>query len=399
MQKHYLSALFLFFFCVTFIKADELVIGLDADLSAVAAEGGIAIQRGAQLAIDEINQAGGVLGQKFKLISKDHRGNPARGQRNIEQFAQMDNLVAVLGGIHTPVAISELPLIHKHKMIYLGPWAAGTQLVDNGYSPNYVFRVSLRDQDAGLVLLQHAKQNQYTKIALMLEHTSWGRSNKQSLQQAAEKLGLTISHIEWFNWRDSEIANKVTRVLTTQPHAIVLVANAPEGAEIVKSMNQLPTNMQKPIISHWGITSGNFVEQVGLDILRKSDIRVLQTFSFFDAASPQKALTVLQAYNRTFQTDYTENSIPSAVGVAHAYDLVHILAQAIKLAKSTNREDIRNALENLPSYQGLVKNYAPAFTAINHDALLPEDYHIFAYDNFGYLSTVPRITRAAKITQ
>ncbi|WP_026016822.1 ABC transporter substrate-binding protein [Catenovulum agarivorans] len=379
--------------------ADELIIGLDADLSAVAVEGGIAIQRGAQLAIDEINQAGGLLGKQLKLVSKDHRGNPARGQRNIENFAQMQNLVAVLGGIHTPVAMSQLPLIHKHKIVYLGPWAAGTQLVDNGYTPNYVFRVSLRDQDAGVVLLKHAKQNNFTQVALMLEHTSWGRSNKQSLTLAAEQLGINIIHVEWFNWRDSEMANKVTRVIATQPQAIILVANAPEGAEIVKAMNKLPTNLHKPIISHWGITSGNFVEQVGLDIIRQSDIRVLQTFSFFTAQNMQKATKVLQAYNQKYQTDYTAQTVPSAVGIAHAYDLVHILAQAINLAQSTERSAIQSALQDLPTYRGLVKTYAPAFTANKQDALAPEDYHIFAYDKFGYLSIIQSATRAAKITQ
>ncbi|WP_440906070.1 ABC transporter substrate-binding protein [Catenovulum sp. SX2] len=385
--------------CALPSHADELIIGLDADLSAVAVEGGIAIQRGAQLAIDEINQAGGLLGKQLKLVSKDHRGNPARGQRNIEQFAQQQNLVAVLGGIHTPVAMSELPLIHKHKLIYLGPWAAGTQLVNNGYTPNYVFRVSLRDQDAGVVLLKHAKQNNLTQVALMLEHTSWGRSNKQSLEQAALQLGLNITHLEWFNWRDSEMTNKVTRVLATQPQAIILVANAPEGAQIVKAMHKLPTNMQKPIISHWGITSGNFVEQVGLDIIRQSDIRVIQTFSFFTAENMQKSTSVLQAYNQKFQTNYTEQTVPSAVGIAHAYDLVHMLAQAIRQAKTTESSAVHNALENLPEYQGLVKTYKRAFSANKHDALEPDDYHVFAFDNFGYLSNIPSVTRAAKIIQ
>ena len=385
--------------CTLPSHADELIIGLDADLSAVAVEGGLAIQRGAQLAIDEINQEGGVLGKQLKLVSKDHRGNPARGQRNIEQFAQQQNLVAVLGGIHTPVAMSELPLIHKHKLIYLGPWAAGTQLVDNGYTPNYVFRVSLRDQDAGVVLLKHAKQNNFTQVALMLEHTSWGRSNKQSLEQAALQLGLNITHLEWFNWRDSEMANKVTRVIATQPQAIILVANAPEGAEIVKAMHKLPTNLHKPIISHWGITSGNFIEQVGLDIIRQSDIRVLQTFSFFTAENMQKSTRVLQAYNQKYQTDYTAQTVPSAVGIAHAYDLVHMLAQAIRQAKTTESSAVHNALENLPQYQGLVKTYKRAFSANKHDALEPDDYHVFAFDNFGYLSNIPSVSRAAKIIQ
>ena len=72
-------------------STEPLVIGIDADLSAVAVEGGIAITRGVELAVDEINAAGGILGRQIKVIAKDHRGNPARGVYNIEQFSQTPN--------------------------------------------------------------------------------------------------------------------------------------------------------------------------------------------------------------------------------------------------------------------------------------------------------------------
>jgi branched-chain amino acid transport system substrate-binding protein len=55
--------------------------------------------------------------------------------------------------------------------------------------------------------------------------------------------------------------------------------------------------------------------------------------------------------------------------VAHAYDAVHLLAKAIQLAKSSDRSAVRHALENLPAHQGLVRRYAPAFTANRHEAL------------------------------
>ena len=86
-----------------FSQNAPLIIGLNADMSAVAAEGGVAISRGAQLAIDNINKTGGLMGRQLMLNVRDHRGNPARGLANIKQFAQQDNVLAVLGGVHTPV--------------------------------------------------------------------------------------------------------------------------------------------------------------------------------------------------------------------------------------------------------------------------------------------------------
>ncbi len=74
----------------------------------------------------------------------------------MESCAAMSNVVAILGGIHTPVAMDELKTIHELQMIYLGPWAAGTPVVKNGHSPNYVFRVSVRDEYAGAFLVGSA---------------------------------------------------------------------------------------------------------------------------------------------------------------------------------------------------------------------------------------------------
>ena len=70
-------------------STEPLVIGIDADLSAVAVEGGIAITRGVELAVDEINAAGGILGRQIKVIAKDHRGNPAQVYITLSNFPKL----------------------------------------------------------------------------------------------------------------------------------------------------------------------------------------------------------------------------------------------------------------------------------------------------------------------
>jgi len=70
-------------------KAGPIIVGLDADTSSGSARSGESIRRGILLAMDEINGQGGVLGRPLQLVVKDHRGNPARGVDNIEDFAKM----------------------------------------------------------------------------------------------------------------------------------------------------------------------------------------------------------------------------------------------------------------------------------------------------------------------
>lgn len=365
-----------------------LIIGLDADMSAVAVEGGQAIRRGAQIAIDEINAAGGVLGKNLELMIKDHRGNPARGKRNIQQFAALPNLVAVLGGVHTPVALAEIPLIHQNQIVYLDPWAAGTPIIDNGYSPNYVFRVSIRDAEAGKVLLAHAKSRGVNNVALLLERTGWGRSNQRSMTAAAEKLGMAVSATAWVNWRQKNMIEEIQTIARSDAQAIMLVVNAPEGVVAINEILNNEVTKVLPIVSHWGIASGSFVESLGLEALNRADLTVLQTFSFLQSDANPAITRVFEAYKEKFEPSILPESVPGAAGVAHAYDLVRLLKLAIEKAQSTEPAKIRNALEKIGEYRGLVKHYVSPFTEDWHDALMAEDYIMSTYNAQGHLVPV-----------
>lgn len=78
-------------------------------------------------------------------------------------------------------------------------------------------------------------------------------------------------------------------------------------------------------------------------------------------------------------------AIQSPVGVAHAYDMTHILAKAITLAKTTERSAVRDALEKVREHNGLVRRYAPPFTPTRHEALGPEQLLMARYREDGVL--------------
>lgn len=367
--------------------SDPLLIAIDADFSTVAVEGGDAIARGVALAVAQINREGGLLGRQLQVGHKDHRGNPARGVANIRSLAQLDNLLAVLGGIHTPVAIAELPAIHQHNLLYLGAWAAGTAVVDNNFEPNNVFRVSIRDSEAATVLIKHAKAQGFKRVALALERTGWGRSNLESITRAAQRHKISIEKVTWINWQQKSFEESAASIDTAEVDALIMVTNAPEGAVITRAIHK-KFGARFPIIAHWGIASGNFVKSVGFDILQQLDITVIQTFSFLYQNNPAAA----RLY-KDYQSAYGETApgaIPAVVGLAHAYDLVQLLAQAVRKANSTQVADIRQAMENLPEIQGAVKLYKPAFTRTRHDALWAEDYFMARFNDNGSLTPIMR---------
>ena len=364
-----------------------ILIGLDADMTGGDAQGGEAIYRGAQVAIAEINARGGVLGRPLKIIVRNHRANPARGIDNMDAFAGMTDLVAVIGGVHTPVAMEELKSIHRNKIIYLGPWAAGTPIVANGYSPNFVFRVSVRDEHAGGFLIGAARDQGYRRPGLLLWRTGWGRSNEKAMTEAADELGLELAGIEWFNSGVRDMTKQLAALKAAGADVVMLVANATDGVVAIRDVAAMAAAERLPVVSHWGITGGNFFNQTSADI-GKVKLSFLQTFSFHAPPFPGRAKRVYEGYCRLFGPCKTVADVLSPVGVAHAYDLVHLLSRAIGRAKSIDRVEVRAALETLPSHRGVMRNYNPPFTPGRHDALDARDFHLSRFNGAGTIVPV-----------
>ncbi|MEA2059099.1 MAG: ABC transporter substrate-binding protein [Thermodesulfobacteriota bacterium] len=366
---------------------NNIIIGLDADMSSGSAKSGRAIMRGAQIAMDEINSSGGVLGQQLELVIKDHRGNPARGIDNISDFSQMKNMAAVLGGLHTPVAMAELEILHERKIIYLCPWAAGTPVVRHKYTPNFVFRVSVRDEYAGGFLIGKALDAGFKRPALLLEQTGWGRSNKRSMTHALETKGVESAGLFWFNWGVKDLTRQIQAAKKAGADVIMLVANSPEGVVAVKSMAGLPKEERLPIRSHWGITGGEFFKAVKSS-LEKIDFKFLQTYSFINPVFQDRNEKIVRAYMKKYPETASARDIFAPVGTAHAYDLVHLLKLAVEKAGTIESTAVREALEQIKSYKGLVKNYLPPFTPEKHDALNAGDFTLAIYDENGVIVPV-----------
>ena len=343
-------------------------IGLDAEFGLDNSTSAQAVELGLRTAIGEINRAGGVLGGRpLELVTKDHRSLPARGIRNIEDFARMPGLVAVFGGRFSPVVIEELPTLKATRTLFMAPWSSADMIVDNGMHPNYVYRLSLRDSLAMPKLLDTARKRGLHRVGLLLTNTSWGRSNLAAAEKfAAANKDIRIVHTAWYNWRDQTLVARYEALRSAGAEAVVLVANDDEAAVLVREVAALPKSQRLPILSHWGVTGGEFTKQAG-PALHQVDFSVIQTFSFFRADRQQlarfmKSLAAVSPIRRI-------EDIQGAVGVAHSYDLMHILARAIDQAGSTDRKAVRDALEKLNRYRGLIKTYAPPFTPRRHEAL------------------------------
>jgi len=349
---------------------EPVKIGLSAAVSGGSAASGEAIKRGLQIAIDEINAKGGVLGgRKLELVVRDDEGNPQKGVTIARELVEREKVVAVFGGLHTTVALAQVPVWHELKTPYMGAWAAGTNITRNGQSPNYVFRVSANDDYVDRFLSRYAMETmKKSKPGLLLENTPWGQSNETGLTKWFGEKGVKAVGVERFNWGDPDMSPQLLRLRSAGADHIVLVANAPEGAQVLRSKAKL--GWDTAMISHWGISGGRFAELTG-DL--SEGVTFLQTYTFFGKQNErgQYVLKMLREKHGIKEP----GDVIAPVGTANAYDGLHLLALAIEQAGATDGSKVRDALESLKSeHKGLIKSYRRPFSPEQHDALTDEDY-------------------------
>lgn len=360
----------LFVFCLPASAAGDrqpVKLGLDAEFSLDNSISAQAIEKGMRIAIAEINAAGGVLnGRPLELVTRDHGSIPARGIRNMREFAKMPDLVAVFGGRFSPVLLEEMAVVKESGILLMAPWSSADPIIDNGMQPNSVFRLSLRDSLAMPKMLQVAAARKLDKVGLLLTNTGWGRSNRAAAEaHAARNKVPAIVQTAWYNFKDTSLLEEYETLLKAGARAVILVANDDEAAILVREVAALPRDKRVPILSHWGVAGGEFVKQAG-PALEQVDFSVIQTFSFFKA--DKAALAKFFRVSGEFGLHKPED-VAAPTGVAHAYDLTHILARAINLAGSADRVKVRDALEKVRNHHGLIKFYAQPFTAGRHEAL------------------------------
>jgi branched-chain amino acid transport system substrate-binding protein len=350
--------------------AEVIKIGLVTALSGQSARAGEAITRGLVIAIDELNAKGGVLGgRKFELLRRDDEGNPAKGQIAARELIFKEKVAVLFGGLDSPVALAIVPIINEHKVPFMDPWAAGTPITRNGADPNFAFRVSAMDEIVDRAMLQYAqKKHGAKKPGIIVVNNPWGESNQKGLLAALKAANVTPAGVEKFEPNDVDVTPQLSRLKSAGTDVLLLVGNVGPSAQVVKSLDRMAWKV--PIVSHWGPAGGRFTELAGPNA---KDVEFVQTYSFFGKLSPVGE-RVLAMMKKKYPDVKGPGDITPAVGVANAYDAMHLVAIAIQKAGSTNGDAIRQGFYKIDRHEGLIKTYNKPFSPGNHDALDENDY-------------------------
>lgn len=354
--------------------ASPVNLGLSAAFSGPNAAAGEALKRGAELAIEEINGSGGVLGRPFALVTRDNEHKLDRGVAQTRELIERENCVAILGSQGSFIGLAVIDTIQEAKVPWFGLAVGGAGIVENGRKPNYMFRVATNDRDVAIFLVDYAVDKLGAKrLGILNEDTGWGVPAIENLRAALKARNLQPVSVDKMKVGDTDFTPQMLRAKDAGADTLLTFSNAVEMANALKAGNKI--GYKPRVVSAWGLANPTYPSIAGP---LADGTYVMQTFTFVHNGRP-KAQAVFKRFAEKYHvTDPMAIPLPSYV--ADSYDATHMIALAIRKAGSTDGPKLHDALESLGRYDGLIKDYVDPFSPDHHEALGPNDYEMTVWN-------------------
>jgi len=342
-------------------RAADIKIGVAEALSGPAAQYGVSIRNGFQMAADEINAAGGVNGNKIELVVEDEQGKKDEAINAFKKLIFQDKALMLFGPTLSNSAAAADPIAQASKIVVFGTSNTADGITTIG---DHVFRNSVTEGDVLPVTIKvAAKVARIKKVAVLYGNDDvFTKSGYDAFKKALDDQKMPVTTTETFAKGDVDFKAQLTKIKATNPDAIVLSALIAEGAPIMVQARQLGMNL--PFIG------GNGMNSVKVFDLAKGASDGLWVGSpwSIENRTPE---------NNSFVIAYTKKySSPPDQFAAQAYDAMHIATEAMKKIKlsgdvAKDREALQAAL---PAVKWTGATGAFAFRRVTDKAGKPAGY-------------------------
>jgi branched-chain amino acid transport system substrate-binding protein len=247
---------------VTVIPAGETVkIGSATDLSNVLGPAGLGILNGAQLAVDQFNAEGGLLGFEVELVSEDDRCDGAEATSVANRFVADPSLVAVVGHACSGATIPASEIYEDARIVSVSPSSTAAAVTGRGLST--VNRVAFSDSVQGIVAARYMQMELGAEtIAILHDNSSYGLGLAEVVQAAAEELGLEVVAFDAIDPEEQDYRPQLTVIAGSEPDVLYFGGYAPQGALIISQMSEVGLE-DSDFFSADGVYGENFLELAG----------------------------------------------------------------------------------------------------------------------------------------
>jgi len=306
-----------------------------------------------EMQVADVNRKGGILGRKVELIVKDSGASPEKAFSFAKQLIEEEKVFAIIGPSTSGESMKIKSLAEEGKTILLSCAAAEEIVVPVA---KYVFKTPQKDRDVVIRIFQQMNKMKISKIGVLSSNTGFGKGGKGMIETLAPQHGITIVANEVYDKAASDLTAEVTKLKAANVEAIVNWSIEPAQAIAIKNARQI--GIKAPIFLSHGF--GN-IKYVGIAGEAAEGVifpagRLLVADQLPDK-HPQKAL--LLKYKKDYMSFCSGEECSTFGG--HAYDAYIILMKGIEKAKSTDKEAVRTAIENLRGVVGTagIFNFSP----------------------------------------
>ncbi len=356
--------------------SQDIKIGFAGALSGPASFVGVEIKRGAEIAIDEINAKGGVKGRKLVLVARDDEHNPVKTVAQYRELVEREKVVGILGATNSASMLAVAPIVNDTlKVPVICPATDATEITENDAQKekrdNYLFRVGMYGTgQANFMVDTMVKKFGHQKVGLLNWTGGWGVTGRGELNRRLKENGLTPVADETFDNNDTDMTPQIIKIKNAGAQSILNYALVRENTFVVKTKEKLSDDT--PYVSAWGIAGPAFWKAAGASA---EGVLTSTTVTIDGPQSPER-----QAFIDAYSKRYNE-TMSAAVFAVGAYDAVYLFKAAMEKG-SAEPGKIRTALENIPTFKGLVKNFTrPVFTRERHNAMTEEDMIMTRWTN------------------
>lgn len=326
---------------------DTVKIGVNYELSGGVATYGQASVQGIELAVAEVNAAGGVKGKQVELVKYDNKSEPAEATTLATKLMTQDKVVAVLGPATSGAMKATIPVALKNKVpVASGSATADDVTADASGVKEYAFRVCFNDSFQGTAMANFASKKLNAKSAVIIKDNSndYSKGLAENFTKTFTEAGGTIVGEQAYVKGEKDFASILTRTKGQQFDVIYLPGYYEEAGPIIKQAREL--GITAPVLGADGFDSPKLLELGGADAL--NDVYFTNHYSSLDK-DPK-----VTKFIADFKAKYNED--PNAFH-ALGYDLAKFAMDAAERATDLTGEGVKNAMASTTDFAGVTGSF------------------------------------------
>ena len=325
-----------------------------------------------QMAVDEINKAGGVNGRQLQVRILDDESNATTAVNAVRQLLDR-HPIAIVGSSLTQTSLAMVPLAQQAQ-IPLISLASSAQVIEPVAERKWIFKMPITDTHVAALIQGYLKKHNQTKLGFVYRDDDYGKTGMQHFKEAPDGKSFDIASADAIAANASDATTQLTHVKGANPQAVVVWTTLPSASVSIKGYREL--NLSYPLYYSDGSATGIFLTQAGSALngayIASTKINVA---GLLPGSDPQKK--VLDHYIADFLKNYPKDGAVSIFG-GFGYDSIYVIKEALQRAKSADGAKLRDALEHT-TYSGVTGTFRISPT--DHNGLSGDSLVLTQVDN------------------